>query len=161
MYTHLGDDNGCSCPQGPCDPPGCWARDLVGRELAEQPSGHRPIALTPADRRPGDQQGGRAPEGPGHRVRPVRQGVARDGGLRPRHGRPALRRPIQREIEDSLSEKILFGELCLQHIVVVDTDGEGDTKTFAFQGEEKSALPDVPPIDQAAGGERPTSGTEF
>jgi ATP-dependent Clp protease ATP-binding subunit ClpC len=39
--------------------------------------------------------------------------------------------------------------------VVVDTEGEGDAKTFTFRGEEKSALPDVPPIEQAAGGTGP------
>ncbi len=71
-------------------------------------------------------------------------------------GARPLRRTIQREIEDSLSEKILFGELRPPgHIVVVDTEGEGEDKTFTFRGEEKSALPDVPPIEQAAGGAGP------
>ncbi|NHW87446.1 hypothetical protein HA066_23815, partial [Escherichia coli] len=55
-------------------------------------------------------------------------------------------------IEDMLSEKILFGELRSGHIVVVDTEGEGEAKKFTFRGEEKSALPDAPPIEQAAGG---------
>ncbi|NEE19599.1 hypothetical protein G3M58_75675, partial [Streptomyces sp. SID7499] len=66
-----------------------------------------------------------------------------------------LRRTIQRQIEVVLSEKILFGELRPGHIVVVGTEGEGDDKTFTFRGEEKSALPDVPPIEQAAGGAGP------
>ncbi|MEU2585033.1 AAA family ATPase, partial [Streptomyces avermitilis] len=81
-------------------------------------------------------------------------------GYDPMLGARPLRRTIQREIEDTLSEKILFGELRPGHIVVVDTEGEGETKTFTFRGEEKSALPDVPPIEQATGGDRPGSGTE-
>ena len=71
-------------------------------------------------------------------------------------GARPLRRTIQREIEDTLSEKILFGELRPGHIVVVGHRGRGrDAKTFTFRGEEKSALPDVPPIEQAAGGAGP------
>lgn len=42
---------------------------------------------------------------------------------------------------------------------VVDTKGE--TATFTFRIEEKSALPDVLPIEQATGEERSTSGAEF
>lgn len=76
-------------------------------------------------------------------------------GYDPVLGARPLRRTIQREVEDTLSEKILFGELRPGHIVVVDTEGEGDAATFTFRGEEKSALPDVPPIEQAAGGAGP------
>ncbi len=36
--------------------------------------------------------------------------------------------------------------------MVVGTEGEGDGKTFTFRGEEKSALPDAPPVEAAAGG---------
>ena len=74
-------------------------------------------------------------------------------GYDPVLGARPLRRTIQREIEDSLSEKILFGELRPGHIVVVDTEGEGDAKTFTFRGEEKSALPDAPPVSIGAGHE--------
>jgi ATP-dependent Clp protease ATP-binding subunit ClpC len=66
-----------------------------------------------------------------------------------------LRRTIQREIEDPLSEKILFGELTAGQIVVVDTGPEDPLKkegkkTFTFRGENKptGALAldvDVPP----------------
>lgn len=73
-------------------------------------------------------------------------------GYDPVLGARPLRRTIQRSIEDVLSEKILFGELRPGHIVVVDTTGEGDAKEFTFRGEEKSPLPDAPPIEQAAGG---------
>jgi ATP-dependent Clp protease ATP-binding subunit ClpC len=63
-----------------------------------------------------------------------------------------LRRTIQREIEDALSEKILFGELTPGQIVVVDAvpvdvmvkDGP---KKFSFRGEAKAdvLVPDEPP----------------
>jgi ATP-dependent Clp protease ATP-binding subunit ClpC len=72
-------------------------------------------------------------------------------GYDPVLGARPLRRTIQREIEDTLSEKILFGELRPGHIVVVDTEGEGETQTFTFRGEEKSALPDAPPVEAAGG----------
>ncbi|KQX09203.1 NDP-hexose 4-ketoreductase [Streptomyces sp. Root431] len=72
-------------------------------------------------------------------------------GYDPVMGARPLRRTIQREIEDTLSEKILFGELRPGHIVVVDTEGEGEARTFTFRGEEKSALPDAPPIEATGG----------
>jgi ATP-dependent Clp protease ATP-binding subunit ClpC len=66
-------------------------------------------------------------------------------------GARPLRRTIQREIEDALSEKILFGELRPGQIVVVDTaDGEDGRKVFTFRGEaQPSAVPDVPPVEAA------------
>lgn len=65
-------------------------------------------------------------------------------GYDPIMGARPLRRTIQREIEDLLSEKILFGELRPGQIVVVGKEGEGDDAKFTFRGEEKSALPDLP-----------------
>jgi ATP-dependent Clp protease ATP-binding subunit ClpC len=59
-----------------------------------------------------------------------------------------LRRTIQREIEDNLSEKILFGELKAGQIVMVDADGTGPDSQFIFKGEPKpDAVPDVPPAE--------------
>jgi ATP-dependent Clp protease ATP-binding subunit ClpC len=49
-------------------------------------------------------------------------------------GARPLRRTIQREIEDHLSEKILFGELKAGQIVIVDVEGTGDDAKFAFKG---------------------------
>jgi ATP-dependent Clp protease ATP-binding subunit ClpC len=73
-------------------------------------------------------------------------------GYDPVLGARPLRRTIQREIEDPLSEKILFGELTAGQIVVIDTAPVDPMKkdgpeTFTFRGEAKpSALvPDVPP----------------
>ena len=53
-------------------------------------------------------------------------------GYDPVLGARPLRRTIQREIEDALSEKILFGELPTHSIVVVDVEGEGEDAEFTF-----------------------------
>ena len=77
-------------------------------------------------------------------------------GYDPVLGARPLRRTIQREIEDNLSEQILFGTLTAGQIVVVDAEGEGDAKTFTFRGEAKpSVVPDVPPVDLAKTPEAP------
>ena len=68
-------------------------------------------------------------------------------GYDPVLGARPLRRTIQREIEDALSEKILFGELRAGQIVLVGTEGEGHEAHFTFTGEDKSPLPDVPPLE--------------
>ncbi len=70
-------------------------------------------------------------------------------GYDPVLGARPLRRTIQREIEDVLSEKILFGELRPGQIVLVDAVGEGDEATFTFAGEDKAELPDTPPVETA------------
>ena len=74
-------------------------------------------------------------------------------GWDPVLGARPLRRTIQRDIEDALSEKILFGELTAGQIVVVDTQGEGDAEEFTFRGEAKpSPVPDTPLVADIAGG---------
>ncbi|MGH3343708.1 MAG: ATP-dependent Clp protease ATP-binding subunit [Carbonactinosporaceae bacterium] len=70
-------------------------------------------------------------------------------GYDPVLGARPLRRTIQREIEDALSERILYGEVRPGQIVVVDADGEGDTAGFTFKGEPKASLPDTPPVETA------------
>jgi len=65
-------------------------------------------------------------------------------GYDPLLGARPLRRTIQREIEDSLSEKILFGELKAGEIVLVDVEGEGTDAKFTFVGSPKSLAPDSP-----------------
>jgi ATP-dependent Clp protease ATP-binding subunit ClpC len=75
-------------------------------------------------------------------------------GYDPSMGARPLRRTIQREVEDALSEKILFGELRPGQIVVVDVEGSGPTATFTLTGTDKVTLPDSPPVEPAgAGGE--------
>jgi ATP-dependent Clp protease ATP-binding subunit ClpC len=79
-------------------------------------------------------------------------------GWDPVLGARPLRRTIQREIEDALSEKILFGELRAGQIIVVDTEGEGAEAKFTFRGEPKpSAVPDAPLVDIARPGEGSSS----
>jgi ATP-dependent Clp protease ATP-binding subunit ClpC len=58
-------------------------------------------------------------------------------GYDPVLGARPLRRAIQREIEDALSEKILFGELKAGQQIVVDAQGEGILGEFVFRGEER------------------------
>ncbi len=81
-------------------------------------------------------------------------------GYDPVLGARPLRRTIQRDIEDALSEKILFGELQPGQIVIVDTIGEGEAQEFTFRGELKPTMtvpdmtvPDAPPVDLAGRGE--------
>jgi ATP-dependent Clp protease ATP-binding subunit ClpC len=72
-------------------------------------------------------------------------------GFDPVLGARPLRRTIQREIEDALSERILFGELKAGEIVLVDVEGEGASAEFTFTGAGKAELPDAPPVEEAAG----------
>ena len=65
-------------------------------------------------------------------------------GYDPLLGARPLRRTIQREIEDPLSERILFGELKAGEIIVVDVDGDGPDATFTFTGAPKATMPDSP-----------------
>ena len=65
-------------------------------------------------------------------------------GYDPLLGARPLRRVIQREIEDSLSERILFGELKAGEIVVVDVEGEAAEAKFTFAGAAKATMPDSP-----------------
>ncbi|SPT53028.1 Probable ATP-dependent Clp protease ATP-binding subunit [Actinomyces bovis] len=56
-------------------------------------------------------------------------------GFDPVLGARPLRRAIQRDIEDALSEKILFGEIERGQKVTVDAQGEGLLGEFIFKGE--------------------------
>ena len=58
-----------------------------------------------------------------------------DVGFDPVLGARPLRRAIQREIEDALSERILFGELQPGQVDTVGVTGEGKERTFTFNGE--------------------------
>jgi len=65
-------------------------------------------------------------------------------GYDPALGARPLRRTIQREIEDALSEKILFGDIKAGQIVLIDIEGEEGKETFTFKGMPREALPDSP-----------------
>ena len=70
-------------------------------------------------------------------------------GYDPVLGARPLRRTIQREIEDPMSEKILFSELRPGQLVLVDVEGDADALQFTFNGTDKAPLPDTPPVETA------------
>lgn len=58
-----------------------------------------------------------------------------DRGFDPVLGARPLRRAIQRDIEDALSERILFGDLLPGQVVTVGVKGEGAEREFTFNGQ--------------------------
>jgi ATP-dependent Clp protease ATP-binding subunit ClpC len=67
-------------------------------------------------------------------------------------GARPLRRTFPRDIEDVLSENMLFGEVGPGQIVLVDVEGDGTTAAFTFHGTPRAELPDAPPVEVAADG---------
>ncbi len=80
----------------------------------------------------------------GIELKPSAKALIASRGYDPVMGARPLRRTIQREIEDILSEKILFGEIKAGEIIVVDTEGEGVDAKFTFTGEPKISTPNTP-----------------
>ena len=69
-------------------------------------------------------------------------------GYDPVLGARPLRRTIQREIQDNLSEKILSGELKAGQIVTVDVAGTGPAAQLTFKGVPKPGkVPGTPPAE--------------
>ncbi|MBR7502483.1 ATP-dependent Clp protease ATP-binding subunit, partial [Mycobacterium tuberculosis] len=64
-----------------------------------------------------------------------------DRGYDPVLGARPLRRTIQLEIEDQLSEKILFKEIGRGQTIKVDIEGEGKDAKFTFDGVETETFP--------------------
>jgi ATP-dependent Clp protease ATP-binding subunit ClpC len=62
-------------------------------------------------------------------------------------GARPLRRTIQRDIEDPLSEKMLFGDMKPGSIVLVDVATDDSEEPFTFTAMPKGELPDAPPIE--------------
>ena len=91
-------------------------------------------------------------------------GPSRTGSGRP--GRHTIdpawrRRRIQREIEDHLSEKILFGGLKVGQIVTVDVEDTGPEAQFTFQGVPKPGeMPGTPPAEIARESKAAAVGTD-
>ncbi|HTA10080.1 MAG TPA: ATP-dependent Clp protease ATP-binding subunit, partial [Streptosporangiaceae bacterium] len=84
----------------------------------------------------------------GIEIRPAAKKLLSEKGYDPVLGARPLRRTIQREIEDHLSEKILFGEVKAGQIVIVDAEGTGEDAKFIFSGINKpSDVPDAPPVE--------------
>jgi ATP-dependent Clp protease ATP-binding subunit ClpC len=79
---------------------------------------------------------------------PAARTLLSERGYDPVLGARPLRRTIQREIEDNLSEKILFGELKAGQIVTVDVQGTGPEAQLTFKGMPKpDEVPDAPPAE--------------
>jgi ATP-dependent Clp protease ATP-binding subunit ClpC len=74
-------------------------------------------------------------------------------GFDPVLGARPLRRTVQREIEDVMAEKLLYGELRPGQLVLVGVEGEGVDAVFTFEGRNKADLelemPGVPPAVEA------------
>jgi len=92
----------------------------------------------------------------GLELTPAAKNLLAHKGYDPVLGARPLRRTIQREIEDVLSERILYGEFKAGHIVVVDVEGASepvDERAFTFRAESKPpVVPDAPPVDMAGSG---------
>ena len=65
-------------------------------------------------------------------------------GYDPLLGARPLRRCIQREIEDVLSEKILFSDVKAGEITLVGVATEDGKEVFTFKGMPKAEMPDTP-----------------
>ncbi len=81
-------------------------------------------------------------------------------GFDPVLGARPLRRTIQREIEDALSEKILFDEVGPGQLVTVDVEnwdgeGAGEDAVFTFVGHRKPAVADEAGPGQAGAARQP------
>jgi ATP-dependent Clp protease ATP-binding subunit ClpC len=89
----------------------------------------------------------------GIELTPAAKKLVAKRGFDPLLGARPLRRAIQRDIEDQLAERILFGDLAAGEIVVVDVadenaPGEG---AFKFTGTPKVPAPDMAPVEVVAG----------
>jgi ATP-dependent Clp protease ATP-binding subunit ClpC len=80
---------------------------------------------------------------------PAARVLLAERGYDPVLGARPLRRTIQRELEDPLSEKMLFGEVPSGSIVLVDAVEVDGQKEFTFVSTAKVDLPDTPPVETA------------
>ena len=80
-----------------------------------------------------------------------------DKGYDPVLGARPLKRAIQREIEDSLSERILYGEVKAGEMVIIDGEGEGILGEFVFRSVPKTTKEPVP-VGAPSGIDVPRSG---
>jgi len=84
-------------------------------------------------------------------LRPAAKSLLAKKGYDPVLGARPLRRTIQREIEDILSEKILYGELRAGDLVTVDAEGEGAEVAFTFVGSQRVPEIDLPLVEAGTG----------
>jgi ATP-dependent Clp protease ATP-binding subunit ClpC len=89
----------------------------------------------------------------GLELTPAAKNLLATRGFDPVLGARPLRRTVQREIEDAMAEKMLFGELRAGQIVLVDVEGEGPEAKFTFTGTAKADLElpeaEIPPAVEA------------
>ena len=80
-------------------------------------------------------------------------------GYDPSMGARPLRREMQRNIEDALSEKILFGDIKPGEKITVDVEGEGDSAKFVFSSQpmKELALDSVQELNEGESSEAPAS----
>jgi ATP-dependent Clp protease ATP-binding subunit ClpC len=94
----------------------------------------------------------------GIELTPAAKELVAKRGFDPVLGARPLRRALQRDVEDVLAEKILFGDLRPGQIVLVDVAPEGTVgedglpEYFTFTGNQKSTTPDLELSDLTAGG---------
>jgi len=86
----------------------------------------------------------------GIELKPAAKTLLAKRGFDPVMGARPLRRAIQRDIQDPLSEKILFGELHAGQVVLIDVAPEGEESPFTFVGTDKAHVPDNPIEELAA-----------
>ena len=97
----------------------------------------------------------------GLELTPAAKQLLAEKGYDPVLGARPLRRAIQREIEDALSEKILFGELRPGQTVVVDAQGEGLLGEFIFLGKGSDAADgDTEPVGVSVASMPPLTTTD-
>jgi len=93
------------------------------------------------------------------KITPAAKQLLADKGYDPVLGARPLRRAIQREIEDQLSEKILFGEIHAGQMILVDAVGEGLLGEFTFRGVPKGEADLLEPV--SVGAPATISGTDL
>ncbi|GAA2242693.1 ATP-dependent Clp protease ATP-binding subunit [Rarobacter faecitabidus] len=91
---------------------------------------------------------------------PAAKKLISERGYDPVLGARPLRRAIQRDIEDVLSEKILFGDVKPGQIVIVDSEGEGPLGEFHFEGVDKSSYAATKQAKAAVKSDEPKSDAE-
>jgi len=73
-------------------------------------------------------------------------------GYDPQLGARPLRRTIHRELEDQLSERLLFEEASDGELIVADVDYDEDPAgTVTFRTVQAPSAPDTPPVELAGG----------
>jgi ATP-dependent Clp protease ATP-binding subunit ClpC len=89
---------------------------------------------------------------------PAAKQLLAEKGYDPVLGARPLKRAIQREIEDTLSEKILFGDIKAGELIVVDGQGEGILGEFTFEGKPKPEGKEPVTVGARSGTDVPRSG---